>query len=301
MSWSSANTSCNGSFTFFAPIPLNLLITADVLSCVMQRCGRIERKSPARSGRFGPSDMCVCAIFSVMVWPILNSPRRRRTRRLYSTLSLELESQVDHLPDVVIQMRRALQNHVEPVGRIRTYRSVWLRPVFRRLTANCPQHDVNRIIELLQCFCLGRACGLGKFPRAVPDVSRLRDLRSDVIVQIACEMQDQVAKTVSEWERLSPELFIAERPRQLANPAGKLFVAGLETRGHRVLKIRHFLFLLLCFVTLSDVSCLLPSVSASSLYRASLSSLHQPSSWPSASIPNRYSPGSRWHPPAFSV
>src|SRR2546426_8094508 len=198
-------------------------------------------------------------------------------------------------------MRRALQNHIKPVGRIRTYRSVWLRPVFRRLTPNCPQHDVNRIIELLECFCLRRACRLSKFPWAVTDVSRLCNLRPDVIVQIARKMQHEVAKTVSEWERLSPELFIAERPRQLANPAGKLFVACLEARGHRVLKIRHFLFLLLCFVTLSDVSCLLPSVSTSSLYRASLSSLHQPSSWPSASIPNRSSPGSRWHPPAFSV
>src|SRR5712671_3929645 len=73
MSWSSANTNCWGSLIVFAPIPLNLLITAEVLSCVMQRWGRIERKSPARNGRCGPSDMWVCAIFSVMVWPMMNS------------------------------------------------------------------------------------------------------------------------------------------------------------------------------------------------------------------------------------
>src|SRR5258708_184514 len=59
-------------------------------------------------------------------------------------------------------------------------------------------------------------------------------------------MQHQVAKTISEWEWLRPELFIAERPRQLANSAGKFFVARFEARDHCVLKIRHFLFLLLC-------------------------------------------------------
>src|SRR5258706_14506374 len=73
MSWSSANTNCCGSLTFLAPIPLNLLITADVLSCVMQPCGRMDRKSPVRNSRLGPSVMCVCAIFSVMVWPMMNS------------------------------------------------------------------------------------------------------------------------------------------------------------------------------------------------------------------------------------
>jgi hypothetical protein len=38
-----------------------------LLSCVMQRCGRIDRKSPVRSGRAGPSAMCFCAIFSTTV------------------------------------------------------------------------------------------------------------------------------------------------------------------------------------------------------------------------------------------
>src|ERR1039457_2483650 len=36
----------------------------------MQRCGRIDRKSPARRARVGPSAICACAIFSTMVCPI---------------------------------------------------------------------------------------------------------------------------------------------------------------------------------------------------------------------------------------
>src|SRR5581483_6782568 len=67
MSWSRANTSCLGSLIFFAPMPLNLLITAEVLSWVITRCGRIDTKSPVRNGRSGPSARWLCAIFSVMV------------------------------------------------------------------------------------------------------------------------------------------------------------------------------------------------------------------------------------------
>src|SRR5467141_1154670 len=51
-------------------MPLNLLMTAEVLSWVMTRCGRMDRKSPVRSGREGPSAMCIWAIFSTIVWGI---------------------------------------------------------------------------------------------------------------------------------------------------------------------------------------------------------------------------------------
>src|ERR1039458_6528053 len=52
---------------------LNLLITADVLSCVITWKGRMERKSPARKGLFGPSAKWVCAIFSTMVWAMVTN------------------------------------------------------------------------------------------------------------------------------------------------------------------------------------------------------------------------------------
>src|SRR5271165_2150050 len=74
MSWSAVNTGCEGSCTFLAPMALNFFITAEVLSCVITWSGRIDRKSPARSGRLGPSAMCVCEIFSTIVCPICLSP-----------------------------------------------------------------------------------------------------------------------------------------------------------------------------------------------------------------------------------
>src|SRR5271166_2094852 len=70
MSWSAVKTSCLGSCTRLAPMALNFFITAEVLSCVITWSGRIDRKSPARSGRFGPSTMCVCEVFSTIVCPM---------------------------------------------------------------------------------------------------------------------------------------------------------------------------------------------------------------------------------------
>jgi hypothetical protein len=52
-------------------------MTADVLSWVMTRCGRMERKSPVRRGREGPSARWVWAIFSVMVWGTGISQRQK--------------------------------------------------------------------------------------------------------------------------------------------------------------------------------------------------------------------------------
>src|SRR5947207_12424851 len=107
-------------------------------------------------------------------------------------------------------MGRTLQNHIEAVAGIRTRTGVWLRPVVWRLTADRAQNDFDRIGEFLERFRLGRPRRLGKFAGTVANVSRLSNLRSDVIAQIAGEVQHQVAKAVPERERFGPELFIAE-------------------------------------------------------------------------------------------
>jgi len=45
----------------------------------------------------------------------------------------------------------------------------------------------------------------------------LRYLSADVVVQVAGEMENKMAKTVSEWEGLSPELFVGERSGQVTD------------------------------------------------------------------------------------
>ena len=65
-----------------------------------------------------------------------------------------LKSHVHHLPDVMMQMRRALQNHLEPVFRVRSSCGIWLRPVVGRLIADRLHHYRNCLVELLQHFGL---------------------------------------------------------------------------------------------------------------------------------------------------
>lgn len=49
MSWSIANTGCEGSWTRAAPMDLNLEMTAEVLSWVMMCFGRIVMIDPWRA------------------------------------------------------------------------------------------------------------------------------------------------------------------------------------------------------------------------------------------------------------
>src|SRR6185295_8604364 len=70
MSWSSTNTGWSGSRILDAPMTWNFCITGAVLSWVITCRGRMERKSPAESGRpRGPQAMWAWAIFSTTVCP----------------------------------------------------------------------------------------------------------------------------------------------------------------------------------------------------------------------------------------
>jgi hypothetical protein len=53
-----------------------------------------------------------------------------------------------------------------------------------------------------------------KIPADDPAHSPSRNLRSDVVIQVAREMQHEVAKAVAEREGLGPELLVAQRRRQ---------------------------------------------------------------------------------------
>src|SRR4051812_25159530 len=121
----------------------------------------------------------------------------------------------------MMQVGRALQNHVEAVACVRANGSVRSRPVLGRLLANGLEHDFNRIVEFLQSVSLGRRCRFRKLAWPVTHIPRLRDLRADVVIQIASEMQNQVPKAVAKSKWLAPELRITERRSQLADSGGQ--------------------------------------------------------------------------------
>src|SRR5262245_19518287 len=107
MSWSRQKTGSLGSTTRFAPIDLNFFMTGEVLSWVMTWRGRIETKSPARTGRpFGPAVMWAWVIFSTTVCPIaapsLSAVRAEQVHQLGD------RGELLRLPDGVLHLRARL-------------------------------------------------------------------------------------------------------------------------------------------------------------------------------------------------
>ena len=86
-------------------------------------------------------------------------------------------------------------------------------------------HHGDRFIETFQRFFFRRRIGIVEFARAVAHVSGLRDLRADVVIQVAGEVQDEVAEAVSVRERLLPELIVGERSGEFADAGGVRGVA----------------------------------------------------------------------------
>jgi hypothetical protein len=66
-------------------------------------------------------------------------------RYLLTRLCLPFMSEINHLADVVLDVRRALHDHVESIAAVRSDGGVRLRPVSGRLTANCLNHH---------CYCV---------------------------------------------------------------------------------------------------------------------------------------------------
>src|SRR5208282_818329 len=100
-------------------------------------------------------------------------------------------------------------------------------------------HHRNGLIEFLQHVCLGWSRSLGKFQWTIAHVARTRNLRADVVIQVTCEMQREVAKAVAEREGLSPKLVVAQRRREFVNHGGELLVTGRQARRYRRLQICH--------------------------------------------------------------
>lgn len=154
---------------------------------------------------------------------------------------LPLIDDVDHLADVVLHVRRALQDHVEADCGIRAGARVFCRPIFGRLRSDGLHDHGNCIIEAFQSFFSRRRIRVVEFARPVAHISRLRNLRTDVIVQVTCQVKDEMAKAVSVGERLLPELSIGERRSQFVNSCGIRGIAVGENGRKRPIKSGHSL------------------------------------------------------------
>ena len=142
-------------------------------------------------------------------------------------LPLPFVVEIDHLADVVLDVCRTLQDHVEAsvCGSCRrpsilpTSLRAIARGWFRRTIATASS-------KRFRASSFDGGFGIVEFARAVADVAGLRDLRADVVVQVAGQVQDEVAEAVAEGEGLLPELGVGERRGEFVDAGG---VGGVAT------------------------------------------------------------------------
>src|SRR5262245_43900294 len=105
-------------------------------------------------------------------------------------------------------MRRAAEKYAEPIfDKIReVLRLVRLRPGFGGLGFQRGDYHIHRLIKPSQDLRFRRRGAFSEFAFTVTDVPRAGDLRANVIIEIADDMQRQMSKAVSVGIRLCPEL-----------------------------------------------------------------------------------------------
>lgn len=127
-------------------------------------------------------------------------------------------------------MSGAAEKDVEALfGSFFAHGRVGLAPVVFGLGAGGSGDHGDRFGETLQDFRFAGTRRLGEFEVSVSDISRSRDLRADVIVEISGEMEHQMSEAVAERKRLAPELFIAQRIGEFADFAAQFFVTSCES------------------------------------------------------------------------
>src|SRR4030081_2080644 len=106
-------------------------------------------------------------------------------------------------------MGSALYDHVQSIACIGADAGIISGTVLSRLRVYGSDDYGNRFIEPLESFVFRRRIRIVEFARAVANVAGLCDLRADVVFQIACEMQHQVAEAISEGKGLCQNLVFA--------------------------------------------------------------------------------------------
>ena len=130
---------------------------------------------------------------------------------LFIRARLKCLHQVAHLAHVVVQMSRTDQEEPEACldgGLIVNRREK------RRFILRCERlHDqLDGLVKPRENLVAGIASGVGELVLALPGVARAGDERTDIVVQVAGQMKNQMADRVAERERLDPELLIRNAP-----------------------------------------------------------------------------------------
>jgi len=163
----------------------------------------------------------------------------RGALRRCSGLPLPFVIEIDHLANVVLNVSAANHHYVEASFGIGAGAGVFCRPIFSRLPADSFENHIHGVVKPLESLVFRRRIRIVEFARAIADVAGPRDLCADVVVQIARQMQNQVAEAVAKRKRLLSELGVGKRPSKLTDSGGVGRVALCESRRNGLVKFRH--------------------------------------------------------------
>lgn len=133
--------------------------------------------------------------------------------------------QVNHLPDVVKYMRHTAQENIEAIANARIANGgVRLAPILSRLRVKRADDHRYGFVEALQRFGFCGRMRVVEFAVAVAHIACPRDLRADVVIQIARQVQHQMAVAVAVIVWLRPKLFLGQCLGPLMHFAQEFFV-----------------------------------------------------------------------------
>lgn len=149
--------------------------------------------------------------------------------------------QVDHLPQVMVNVGGAAQKHSEAVARVfQAFGGIGGHPIRGGLPGNCVLDCDHGVVKGLQQVLFSFAAGFSEFKLAVALISGIRDLRANVITQIASEMEQEVANAVTVRIRPAPDLVIGKRSQQRVDFLGTGLVVAAEIHPNIERQVCHF-------------------------------------------------------------
>ena len=128
---------------------------------------------------------------------------------------------VDHLSNMMVDVRRALHDGIETVHTVRHAGSlISLTPLLRSLRFNGPYRNFNSSVKPSECFGFRGWIWIGEFQIAVSNVASMEKLLAKIEIQVPSQMQNEVPKTISIRERSRPKLLFVKRGRPLVYATG---------------------------------------------------------------------------------
>src|SRR5579871_1225092 len=149
-------------------------------------------------------------------------------------------AQINHLPHVMIGVRRASQENRETIpGILFSFGAIWQAPIRVRLLGDGGLYHYERVVKSFQQLLLWLAAGIGELQVAVSNVSILGNLRAHIVVEVSRNVQQQMANAISVGIGAAPYVVVGKRGHQIVYLTGNSLIVPAEIQSRIESQIRH--------------------------------------------------------------